>query len=39
VRVVLISQIAPATVGYSALLRELGHEPVALLCTRDRTEA
>ena len=34
-RVVLISRILPAVIGYSALLRELGHEPVALICTRE----
>jgi methionyl-tRNA formyltransferase len=33
---VLISQVGPAVQGYSALLRDLGHEPVALLCTRAR---
>jgi methionyl-tRNA formyltransferase len=35
-RVVLISRILPAVLGYTALLRDLGHEPVALLCTGDR---
>lgn len=34
-RVVLISRVLPAVVGYSALLRELGHEPVALMCSRE----
>jgi len=34
-RVVLISQVPPATHGLSALLRGLGHEPVALLCSRE----
>jgi len=34
VRVVLISQVAAAVNGYSTFLRALGHEPVALLCTR-----
>jgi methionyl-tRNA formyltransferase len=38
VRIVLISQIAPAVVGYSSFLRGLGHEPVAVLCTRERHE-
>jgi methionyl-tRNA formyltransferase len=38
VRVVLISQVAPAVRGYNTLLRELGHEPVALLCVRDGVE-
>jgi len=37
-RVVLISRILPAVIGYSAMLRELGHEPVALMCTRDRAD-
>lgn len=37
-RVVLISQVAPAVRGYSTLLRELGHEPVALLCVRGGVE-
>jgi len=35
VRVVLISRVLPAVVGYTALLRELGHEPVALMCSRE----
>lgn len=34
-RVVLISQVPPAAHGLSALLRGLGHEPVALLCSRE----
>jgi methionyl-tRNA formyltransferase len=34
-RVVLISRILPAVIGYCGLLRELGHEPVALMCTRE----
>jgi methionyl-tRNA formyltransferase len=34
-RVVLISRVLPAVIGYSALLRELGHEPVALMCSRE----
>jgi methionyl-tRNA formyltransferase len=38
VRVVLISSVAPAVEGLSALLHELGHEPVALLCVRRDTE-
>ena len=37
-RVVVISRILPAVVGYSAFLRELGHEPVALLCSRELAE-
>jgi methionyl-tRNA formyltransferase len=34
VRVVLISEVAPAVEGLSALLRASGHEPVGLLCVR-----
>lgn len=34
-RVVLISQVTPAVHGYTSFLRSLGHEPVALLCTRE----
>jgi methionyl-tRNA formyltransferase len=34
-RVVLVSQIPDAVAGYTQALRALGHEPVALLCTRD----
>ncbi len=37
-RVVLISQVLPAVLGYSRFLRGLGHEPVALLCTRRGSE-
>ena len=37
-RVVLISRVLPAVVGYAAMLRELGHEPVALMCTRERAD-
>jgi methionyl-tRNA formyltransferase len=37
-RVVLISRILPAVNGYTALLRELGHEPIGLLCTRERED-
>ena len=37
-RVVLISQVPPATHGLTGLLRQLGHEPVALLCTRKVTD-
>ncbi len=37
-RVVLISSVGPAVEGLSALLRGLGHEPVALLCVRRDTE-
>lgn len=33
-RVVLVSQVRAAAHGLTALLRELGHEPVALLCSR-----
>ena len=33
-RVVLISEVAPAVEGLSAMLRATGHEPVALLCVR-----
>jgi methionyl-tRNA formyltransferase len=33
-RVVLISEVAPAVEGLSAMLRAEGHEPVALLCVR-----
>jgi methionyl-tRNA formyltransferase len=35
---VLISQVPPATHGLAGLLRELGHEPVALMCTRQVTD-
>jgi methionyl-tRNA formyltransferase len=34
-RVVLISRVLPAVIGYSSLLRELGHDPVALMCSRE----
>lgn len=34
-RVVLVSQAPPAVHGLSQLLRALGHEPVALLCSRE----
>lgn len=34
-KVVLISQVPQAVHGYTELLRALGHEPVALLCTRE----
>lgn len=37
-RVVLISRVLPAVFGYSAMLRDLGHEPVALMCTRERAD-
>jgi methionyl-tRNA formyltransferase len=33
-RIVLISEVAPAVEGLSAMLRAEGHEPVALLCVR-----
>jgi methionyl-tRNA formyltransferase len=36
--VVLISEVAPAVEGLSALLRGLGHDPVALLCVRQDAE-
>ena len=36
-RVVLISEVAPAVEGLSALLRGAGHKPVALLCVRHDT--
>jgi methionyl-tRNA formyltransferase len=35
VRVVLVSQVLPAANGLYGMLRELGHEPVALLCSRE----
>jgi methionyl-tRNA formyltransferase len=35
VRVVLVSQVPAAVHGLHALLRSLGHEPVALLCSRE----
>jgi methionyl-tRNA formyltransferase len=38
VRVVLISQVLPAVLGYTSFLRGLGHEPVALMCTRGAAE-
>lgn len=34
-RVVLVSQVLPAVNGLTEMLRRLGHEPVALLCSRD----
>jgi methionyl-tRNA formyltransferase len=37
-RVVLISRILPAVIGYSELLREHRHEPVALMCSRELAE-
>lgn len=37
-RIVLISQVAPAVNGYCQFLRGLGHEPVAVLCTRARAD-
>ena len=37
-RVVLISRILPAVIGYSGFLRDLGHEAVALMCTRERAD-
>ena len=38
-RVVLISEVAPAVEGLSAMLRAAGHEPVALLCVRHDARA
>jgi methionyl-tRNA formyltransferase len=35
VRIVLVSQVPAAVHGLDALLRSLGHEPVALLCSRE----
>jgi methionyl-tRNA formyltransferase len=35
VKVVLVAQIPPAAHGLTEMLRGLGHEPVALLCTRE----
>ena len=37
-RVVLISEVAPAVEGLSAMLRAEGHDPVALLCVRHDPE-
>jgi methionyl-tRNA formyltransferase len=37
-RVVLISEVAPAVEGLAAMLRAGGHEPVALLCVRHDPE-
>jgi methionyl-tRNA formyltransferase len=37
-RVVLIAQVQPAVEGLTRLLRGLGHEPVALICTREHAE-
>jgi methionyl-tRNA formyltransferase len=37
-RAVLISRIVPAVQGLYSLLRAAGHEPVALLCTREGGE-
>jgi methionyl-tRNA formyltransferase len=37
-RVVLISRILPAVNGYTTLLRGLGHEPIGLLCVRERAD-
>ncbi len=34
-RVVVISQVPQAVHGYTELLRALGHEPIALLCSRE----
>jgi methionyl-tRNA formyltransferase len=35
VKVVLVTQVPPVAQGHTQLLRSLGHEPVALLCTRE----
>jgi methionyl-tRNA formyltransferase len=35
VKVVLVSQVPPAARGLTEMLRALGHEPVALLCSRE----
>jgi methionyl-tRNA formyltransferase len=35
VQIVLVSQVPQAVQGLTAFLRTLGHEPVALLCSRD----
>ncbi len=37
-KVVLVAQIPPAVEGFTRMLRDLGHEPVALLCTREHAE-
>jgi methionyl-tRNA formyltransferase len=34
-RVVIVTRVFPVAVGFDATLRELGHEPVALLTVRD----
>ena len=34
-KVVLVTQVPPAAHGFAQLLRGLGHEPVALLCSRE----
>ena len=34
-KVVVVSQVLPAVHGFTELLRALGHEPVALLCSRE----
>src|SRR3954449_12730613 len=36
-RVVIVTRVFPVAVGFHAALRELGHEPVALLTVRDTT--
>jgi methionyl-tRNA formyltransferase len=36
-RVVIVTRVFPVAVGFDAALRELGHEPVALLTVRDTT--
>lgn len=37
-RVVLVAQIPPAVEGLTRLLHGLGHEPVALVCTREHAD-
>jgi methionyl-tRNA formyltransferase len=37
-RIVLVTEVAVVSERMTALLRELGHEPVALLCTREDAE-
>ena len=36
-RVVIVTRIAPVLAGFDAVVRDVGHEPVALLCVRRRT--
>lgn len=37
-RVILVAQIPSAVEGFSRLLQDLGHEPVALVCTREHAD-